>query len=103
MDPNLGLKLSHVNDVPEKGAIIVPGPDISIALFKLNGQIYALENECPHMGGPLGKGLVEEGLVTSPWHGWQFDIREGTCQNMPGDDAKKLAISVHDGAVYLDI
>lgn len=95
-------KLAHVSDIPEGKSIIVEGPEgLSIALFKLNGEIYALENRCPHMDGPLGEGDIEDGIVVCPWHGWQFDIPTGCCENMPGQDACKIPIVVEEGNIYL--
>lgn len=96
-------KLARVEDIPEGHAIVVMGPEgLSIALFKLNGEIFALENVCPHMGGPLGEGEIEDGYVTCPWHAWKFDIKDGACENMPGDDAKKIDVVVEDGNIYLN-
>ena len=97
------LKLANVTDIPEGKSIVVRTHDGSeIALFKIEGKIYALENVCPHMGGPLGEGEIEKCLVTCPWHGWQFDIKSGACENMPGEDAKSYKIKVIGEEVFLD-
>jgi nitrite reductase (NADH) small subunit len=48
-----------------------------VALFNVNGEIYALDGICPHQGGPLGKGRLQGEIVTCPWHGWQFNVRTG--------------------------
>lgn len=48
-----------------------------VALFNLNGQIYALDGICPHAGGPLSAGTIDGTVVTCPWHGWQFDVTTG--------------------------
>jgi nitrite reductase/ring-hydroxylating ferredoxin subunit len=53
------------------------------------------------MGGPLGEGELEGSCLTCPWHGWQFNVRTGACENMPGDDASKIEVFVRDGGVYL--
>ncbi len=95
-------KLATVNDIPEGKAIIVRAPDgMEIALFNLQGKIFALENVCPHMGGPLGEGDIENCIVTCPWHGWQFDIKSGSCENMPGDDARKVDIEIINDEIFL--
>ena len=47
------------------------------AVFNVDGQFHVLDGVCPHAGGPLGKGMLHEGVVTCPWHGWQFDVRTG--------------------------
>jgi nitrite reductase/ring-hydroxylating ferredoxin subunit len=51
-----------------------------IALFNVEGEFYALDGICPHQGGPLGKGRLAGTIVTCPWHGWQFDVRDGQNQ-----------------------
>lgn len=96
------LKLANKKDIPPGQARIVRIPDgREIALFNIEGEIYALDNECPHMGGPLGEGEIEECKVTCPWHAWQFDIKTGTCLNVPGDDATSIAIYVIEDEIFL--
>ena len=48
-----------------------------VALFNVDGDVFALDGVCPHQGGPLGKGALTGCIVTCPWHGWQFDVRDG--------------------------
>ena len=55
----------------------------TIALSKVNGVICALDGTCPHEGGPLGKGDIENGHVTCPWHGWEFDPCTGQDATTP--------------------
>ena len=49
----------------------------SVALTNLRGEFGAIDNRCPHQGGPLGQGTVENGKIRCPWHGWEFDIVTG--------------------------
>lgn len=51
-----------------------------IALCNVDGAFYAMENACPHQGGPLGEGFLEGAIVTCPWHAWRFDVTSGVCQ-----------------------
>ena len=51
--------------------------DREIALFNVAGRYYAIENSCPHQGGPLAEGFIEGPIVTCPWHAWCFDVRTG--------------------------
>jgi len=51
-----------------------------VALFNVDGEFFALDGVCPHQGGPLGKGDLQGCIVTCPWHGWQFDVRNGEFQ-----------------------
>jgi len=48
-----------------------------VALFNVAGTLYAIDNTCPHQGGPLGEGWLEGTIVTCPWHAWCFDLRTG--------------------------
>ena len=48
-----------------------------IVLARKNGQIYAIENKCPHFGLPLGKGKIEDGQIACPFHGSRFDVETG--------------------------
>ena len=85
------IKLANIKDIPEGGRLIVSLPKgKEIVLFKIKGEVFALDNACPHMGGPLGEGEIEDGIVVCPWHGWQFDIKTGECINVPGDDASRI-------------
>ncbi len=51
--------------------------DRVVAIFNVAGAYYALDGVCPHQGGPLGKGRLDGCVLTCPWHGWQFDVRDG--------------------------
>ena len=48
-----------------------------VAVFNVAGELFALENSCPHQGGPLADGWLEDSLLTCPWHGWCFNVRTG--------------------------
>src|SRR5213083_1758772 len=65
-------------DVPEEGrvrSVVVDGR--SIAMTRCGGRLGALENHCPHQGGPLGEGSIEKGLLRCPWHGYDYDPISG--------------------------
>src|SRR6186997_3322888 len=65
-------------DVPEEGrvrSVVVDGR--SIAMARCGGRLGALENRCPHQGGPLGEGSIEHGLLRCPWHGYDYDPATG--------------------------
>ncbi|MDQ4053260.1 MAG: thiamine pyrophosphate-binding protein, partial [Actinomycetota bacterium] len=65
-------------DVPDEGrvgSVVVGGR--SIAMMRCGGRLSALENHCPHQGGPLGEGSIENGLLRCPWHGYDYDPATG--------------------------
>lgn len=48
-----------------------------IAVFNVAGRFYAIDNSCPHQGGPLAEGWIDGTIVTCPWHAWCFDVTSG--------------------------
>ena len=61
---------------PGEGKVVVALGRV-LALFHVEGKYFALDNSCPHRGGPLGEGHLDGGVVVCPWHGWRFDLRSG--------------------------
>ena len=62
-----------------------------VALFRLGDEFFALDNMCLHRGGPLCDGMIENGVVTCPWHFWSYEIRTGTMVQDP-----RVGVSKHD-------
>jgi nitrite reductase (NADH) small subunit len=75
---------------------------LEIAVFRSNGELYALENLCPHLGFPLTEGIVKDDVVICGWHGWRVRLGDGGC---PGktSTARTFACKLHEGDVYLEI
>lgn len=71
------------------------------ALFNVDGRFHAIDNECPHRGGPLGAGGLDHGKVHCPLHGWAFDPRTGVCVTRLGCDVKSYPTKTENGEVYL--
>ncbi len=77
--------------------------DRMVALYNVDGQFHALDGVCPHQGGPLGKGQLDGCIVTCPWHGWQFDVRDGQSQLSPGVRHPSLPTKVEAGRVLIQL
>jgi nitrite reductase (NADH) small subunit len=69
-----------------------------VALFRLGEELFALDNMCLHRGGPLCDGLVAQGVVTCPWHGWSYQIRTGVMVQDP-----RVGVSKHDVRIDDDV
>jgi nitrite reductase (NADH) small subunit len=69
--------VARVDEVPagEAKAVVMNGREI--AVFNVAGTFYALDNTCPHQGGPLAEGWIEGTHVTCPWHAWTFRLTDG--------------------------
>lgn len=72
----------HVSELPPPGETreAVCGEKL-VCIANSNGEICAMNNVCPHRGGPLGQGIVEDGRVICPWHAWAFDVKTGMAEH----------------------
>ena len=77
------IALGVVDDIPEGGSIIVTVNNKDVAVFRNNGQLFAVDDLCPHMGASLSGGFVEDGVVTCPWHYWRFRLCDGAWADSP--------------------
>lgn len=76
--------VGKVTEIPEGQAKAYSVKNKTIAVFhQPGGQFLAIDDYCPHMGAPLSEGIVEDGKVHCPWHGWQFRLNDGTWVNSP--------------------
>jgi nitrite reductase (NADH) small subunit/3-phenylpropionate/trans-cinnamate dioxygenase ferredoxin subunit len=55
-----------------------------LAVFLHGGQVFVMDNTCPHAGRSLSGGMIENGCVVCPWHGWTFHLNNGQLLDMPG-------------------
>ena len=98
------IRVASVADIPPGGTKAVKLDDTrSVALFNVDGRIYATSNQCPHMGYPLTRGTVRHGVITCDWHGRSFDLEGGGCF-MPGcDDLETFPVELRDAAVWIGL
>jgi nitrite reductase/ring-hydroxylating ferredoxin subunit len=96
-------RVCTLSDCPPGAAIELVAGETMVALFNLDGTLYALDGVCPHQGGPLGKGKLDGCIVTCPWHGWQFDARTGQSQLSASVIQPQYPVRVDDGAVWVQI
>jgi nitrite reductase/ring-hydroxylating ferredoxin subunit len=74
-----------------------------IAIFRRGGEIHALEDSCPHQGGPLSEGSCKEGKVICPWHRWSFDVQTGACETQADKPARIYPVQEVDGKILVDL
>ena len=97
-----GFVLAARADALREGAgvaVDIGGHDY--ALFRVDGKVTAVDGLCPHAGGPLAEGTVDEGIVTCPLHGWRFDACTGRSVEPRGNDVASHPTLVEEGNVYL--
>jgi len=71
-----------------------------IALFRVNGEFFALSNVCRHAYAPLADGVLQGYEVMCPWHGWRYDVRDGATDH-PGSDVRTYPVTVSNGEVLV--
>ena len=76
---------------------------VSLAVFRGGGEVFALENACPHRGGPLCEGDVKEGVVYCPLHAWGFDLRSGQAVNVRWEGARVFPARVEAGRILVTV
>ncbi len=91
-------ELADVREEPQ----VVSADGQAVALFHHEGEVYAVDNRCPHMGFPLARGSVEDGILTCHWHHARFELEEGDTFDPWADDVQTFPTVVSDGEVLLD-
>ena len=71
------VKVAQTNEIPAGQGKCVEVEGKRIAIFNVDGTYYAIDDVCPHQGGPLGEGELNGTIVTCPWHGWEYDVTSG--------------------------
>jgi nitrite reductase (NADH) small subunit len=94
-------RVATVADCPPGSSLEAIAGDRIVALYNVDGEFRALDGVCPHQGGPLGKGRLEGCIVTCPWHGWQFDVRDGQHQLSATIRQERFDVRVEDGDVMV--
>jgi nitrite reductase (NADH) small subunit len=88
------IPLARVEECPVGTSLERVAGERIVALFNVDGTIYALDGVCPHQGGPLGKGALCGAILTCPWHGWQFDVTSGQHQLNPRMQQPRFEVRV---------
>lgn len=94
-------KVAVINELPLGAGIKVRIENDEIALFNLNGEIYAINNLCPHRGASLNDGFLENGKVFCPWHCFDFSLLTGECEIASNLCVATYPVKVEDGGVFI--
>ncbi|MFP2932808.1 Rieske (2Fe-2S) protein [Pyxidicoccus sp. 3LG] len=78
------IPVATLGDLDARGRAVVRVGDTRVALVTVDGRLHALEDACPHRGGPLSEGDLAGPLLHCPLHAWPFDVRTGQCPRIPG-------------------
>jgi nitrite reductase/ring-hydroxylating ferredoxin subunit len=102
--PNKEFALAgSLEELKAKGRLVVHGDHRPILVIYDRGRVFALDNRCPHMGFPLERGSIEDGILTCHWHHARFDLESGCTFDLWADDVPICAVAVHAGDVWVKV
>ena len=98
------VKVASLDEIPPGGSKLVEVDMVRVALFNLNGEVYAIEDVCTHDGGPLVEGTIVDGCeVQCPRHGARFDIRTGAAVRFPAfEPTKAYTVRIEGQDVWME-
>lgn len=82
------------SEIKNKGRKLINVKGQSIVLFFSKDKVYALNAVCPHRGGPLDEGDINDEEIVCPWHGFAFNLKTGGCLNSPGYSTKTYEVKI---------
>ena len=119
------VKVAKTTEVPAGQGLVVQAGTKVLALFNVEGSYHAIDNSCPHRGGPMGEGDLDcragpdrdartdadhraqfsedELHLVCPWHGWRWDVTTGANANNPAVKIACFPTRVMDGDVYVEL
>ena len=101
--PGRWLRIADADEVRDGSSKIVVVEGRSVALFRVKNQYFAILNACLHRGGPLGEGEVKDYEVTCPWHGWRFNLLDGSFSTIPTLKVKTFHVNANDEGVFIEL
>lgn len=97
------IDIASLEDVPQRGARLIKTVHGCVAVFRTGaGEVYALDNACPHKNGPLAEGIVHGASVTCPLHNWVISLETGLVQGEDEGQVATYPARVSDGRIHLD-
>jgi nitrite reductase/ring-hydroxylating ferredoxin subunit len=93
--------VGSLEELKAKERLVVQGGHGPILVIYNRGRVFALDNRCPHMGFPLERGTVEDGIVTCHWHHARFDLESGCTFDLWADDVPSYAVELRKGAIWV--
>jgi nitrite reductase (NADH) small subunit len=99
------VRVTQCENIPLREGRAVKLGDLQIAIFNLGDRFLAIDNRCPHKGGPLSEGIVSGTTVVCPLHAWKVDLEAGSVVNQASDVPclKTYPTRIADGVVHVEL
>jgi nitrite reductase (NADH) small subunit len=96
------IAIGSIANIPQRGARCVNTPQGRIGVFRTaDDRVFAIEDHCPHKGGPLSQGIVHGASVTCPLHNWVFSLETGAALGADEGFVKTIPVKVEDGRLFI--
>ncbi|MEO0883430.1 MAG: nitrite reductase small subunit NirD [Pseudomonadota bacterium] len=98
------IDVCALEEVPIRGARRLEIGGQTVGVFRTtSGEVYAIENKCPHLGGPLSEGIVHDSAVTCPLHNWIIDLNTGQARGADEGCVARFDVEVRDARIFVNI
>ena len=94
MDGGEYVAAGTIQELRDQRVILVNSPGVTVAVFFEGDRIFAVDNRCPHMGFPLHRGSLRDGILTCHWHHARFDVNSGCTFDLFADDIPSYQVQV---------
>ena len=96
------VEVGVIDDIPSRGARCVNTPEGKIAVFRTGeNQVFAIDDHCPHKGGPLSQGIVHGAAVTCPLHNWVISLETGKALGADEGSVRTIPVRNDNGALFI--
>jgi nitrite reductase (NADH) small subunit len=97
------IEIGSIKDIPRRGARCVATPAGKIAVFRTaDDKVFAIDDRCPHKGGPLSQGIVHGAAVTCPLHNWVIALDTGKALGADEGEVRTYPLKVEGGRLFID-
>lgn len=98
------IEIGAIDDIPRRGARCVATPGGRIGVFRTaDDRFFAIEDHCPHKGGPLTQGIVHGTSVTCPLHNWVISLETGRALGADEGAVRKIPLKAEGGRLYIEL
>jgi len=95
------IRVGTLEELKAAGKLVVRGARCPLLVVCDDRKVFALDNRCPHLGFPLHRGSIEDGILTCHWHHARFDLASGCTFDLWADDVPTAAVEIRDGTVWV--